>query len=123
MQRVRHRLPIQLNNTQILLWPDGFVDEAGEDMEDLGDMNRRAAHHARLDRREREFNDEDLARIAQDVTRRYRPTTQKYTGELNQIPQRLLMPSVQDAHLWQVRVRVGRLYIRLRNHCTQWFDL
>ena len=38
-----------------------------------------------MDRRERDFNDEDLERIAQDVTRRYRPATQKYTGELNEI--------------------------------------
>lgn len=75
-------------------------------MDDFDDLNQRAAHHARLDRREREFNDEDLERIAQDVTRRYRPAAQKYTGELNEIPQRLLMPSVQDANLWQVRVRV-----------------
>ncbi|KAH8112870.1 transcription elongation factor Spt5 [Phellopilus nigrolimitatus] len=87
---------------------DGFFEETGPEDEDLDDVNRRAADHARLDRREREFNDEDLARIAQDVTRRYRPTQQRYTGDMNEIPQRLLMPSVQDANLWQVRVRPGK---------------
>ncbi|KAI5117912.1 hypothetical protein M0805_003604 [Coniferiporia weirii] len=87
---------------------DGFFEEAGPEGEDLDDINRRAADHARLDRRERELNDEDLARIAQDVTRRYRPTAQRYTGDMNEIPQRLLMPSVQDANLWQVRVRPGK---------------
>ncbi|EJD01904.1 transcription elongation factor Spt5 [Fomitiporia mediterranea MF3/22] len=84
-----------------------LFDEVPGEGEDLDDMNHRAAHHARLDRN-RELNDEDLARIAQDVTRRYRPTAQKYTGDMNEIPQRLLMPSVQDANLWQVRVRPGK---------------
>ena len=99
--------PLSIQATTTILYADGFVDEAGGEVEDVDDLNRRAAHHARLDRRERDFNDEDLERIAQDVTRRYRPATQKYTGELNEIPQRLLMPSVQDANLWQVRVRVS----------------
>ena len=85
---------------------DDFLAGA-PDEGDLDDLNRRAASHARFNRRQEELNDEDLARIAQDVTRRYRPTTQKYTGDMNAIPQRLLMPSVQDANLWQVRVRVS----------------
>ena len=72
----------------------------------MDDLSHRARHHARLDRKERELNDEDLARIAQDVTRRYKPSSQRYTGDMNEIPQRLLMPSVEDASLWQVRVRV-----------------
>ena len=87
---------------------DTFLDEPGAEGEDLDDINHRAAHHARLDRRERELNDDDLVKLAQDVTRRYRPTAQKYTGDMNEIPQRLLMPSVQDASLWQVRVRVSK---------------
>ncbi|EJU01578.1 hypothetical protein DACRYDRAFT_22655 [Dacryopinax primogenitus] len=32
----------------------------------------------------------------------------RYTGDLDQVPQRLLMPSVNDPSLWQVRVRPGR---------------
>ena len=86
---------------------DAFFEEAEGEGEDLDDVNRRAAHHARFDRKHRELDDEDLARIAQDVTRRYRPTAQRYTGDMNEIPQRLLMPSVQDPNLWQVRVRVS----------------
>lgn len=71
------------------------------------DVARRAADHARLDRRERELNDQDLAKIAADVSERYRRTTVRYSGDMNEIPQRLLMPSVHDASLWQVRVRVS----------------
>ena len=78
--------------------------DADDDGEDL---NRRAADHARLDRRERELGDQDLARVAEELARRYKPTGQKYIGDMNEIPQRLLMPSVEDANLWQVRVRVS----------------
>lgn len=70
-------------------------------------MNQNAASHARLNRKQQELTDQDLARIAQDVTDRYRPVVQPYSGDMNEIPQRLLMPSVQDANLWQVRVRVS----------------
>ncbi len=68
---------------------------------------RRTADHARLDRRERELNDQDLAKIAADVSERYRRTAVRYSGDMNEIPQRLLMPSVHDANLWQIRVKVG----------------
>ncbi|KAH9077820.1 transcription elongation factor Spt5 [Lactarius deliciosus] len=69
---------------------------------------RRPAHHVRLDRRERELNDQDLARIAEDVSQRYKRSAVRYTGDMNEVPQRLLMPSVQDANLWQVRCKPGR---------------
>ncbi|KAI0258579.1 hypothetical protein BC834DRAFT_64480 [Gloeopeniophorella convolvens] len=69
---------------------------------------RRTVHHARLDRRERELNDQDLARIAEDVSQRYKRSAVRYTGDMNEVPQRLLMPSVQDANLWLVRCKPGR---------------
>ncbi|TCD60658.1 transcription elongation factor spt5 [Steccherinum ochraceum] len=86
---------------------DEFIaDIPGEGDDD--DVARRAADHARLDRRERELNDQDLAKIAADVSERYRRTAVRYSGDMNEIPQRLLMPSVHDANLWQVRVRPGK---------------
>lgn len=64
--------------------------------------------HQRLNRRERELDDADLARLAEDVEQRYKRSAAAipYSGDLNTVPQRLLMPSVNDANLWQVRVRV-----------------
>jgi transcription elongation factor SPT5 len=76
---------------------------------DHDDTNRRSADHARLDRRERELDDQDLARIAEDFSKRYQRPAMRYSGDLNEIPQRLLMPSVHDANLWQVRVKVRSL--------------
>lgn len=84
------------------------------------DEGRRAANHARLDRRERELDDQDLAKIAQDLNKRYGRAAVRYTGDMNEVPQRLLMPSVHDASLWQVRVKVGilTLYLLSRTYIT-----
>lgn len=84
---------------------DEFIADAGLEGDDE-DMNRRAAVNARLDRRERELNDQDLAKIAQNLHERYGRAAVRYTGDMNEVPQRLLMPSVHDASLWQVRVKV-----------------
>ena len=85
---------------------DEFIAEPeGEGDDEEGP--RRSVHHARLDRRDRELNDQDLARIAEDVSQRYKRAAVRYTGDMNEVPQRLLMPSVQDANLWQVRCKVG----------------
>ncbi|KAL6302286.1 hypothetical protein BKA93DRAFT_405442 [Sparassis latifolia] len=86
---------------------DEFIAEVGGEG-DEDDVARRKADHARFDRRERELNDQDLAKIAEDVSQRYRRTAVRYSGDMSDIPQRLLMPSVHDANLWQVRVRPGK---------------
>ncbi|OJA11585.1 hypothetical protein AZE42_01936 [Rhizopogon vesiculosus] len=86
---------------------DEFIAEVGGEG-DEDDVNRRAAVNARLDRRERELNDQDLAKIAQNLHERYGRAAVRYTGDMNEVPQRLLMPSVHDASLWQVRVKPGR---------------
>ncbi|KAG8216091.1 hypothetical protein J3R82DRAFT_8092 [Butyriboletus roseoflavus] len=86
---------------------DEFIADAGLEGDDE-DVNRRAAVNARLDRRERELNDQDLAKIAQNLHERYGRAAVRYTGDMNEVPQRLLMPSVHDASLWQVRVKPGR---------------
>lgn len=72
------------------------------------DTARTRVHHTRL---ERKFDDEDektAEQIAQDIRTRHGRTAVRYTGDMNDIPQRLLMPSVHDASLWQVRVKPGR---------------
>jgi transcription elongation factor SPT5 len=84
---------------------DEFIAEAEGEIDDDEGV-RRTVHHARLDRRDRELNDQDLARIAEDVSQRYKRSAVRYTGDMNEVPQRLLMPSVHDANLWQVRCKV-----------------
>ena len=58
----------------------------------------------------RQFEEEDKSpeQIAKDLSKRYGGRAAlRYTGDLNDVPQRLLMPSVHDPSLWQVRVKVG----------------
>ncbi|KAH9996227.1 hypothetical protein BJV77DRAFT_960644 [Russula vinacea] len=86
---------------------DEFIAEPEGDGDDE-ETPRRSVHHARLDRRDRELNDQDLARIAEDVSQRYKRSAVRFAGDMNEVPQRLLMPSVQDANLWQVRCKPGR---------------
>ena len=79
------------------------------------DASRR--NHALLDS-SRHFEEEDLRspeEIAKAVARRHRDRAAPYTGDMNEIPQRLLMPSVHDASLWQVRVKVRYLLCFLTN--------
>ncbi|KAI8989014.1 transcription elongation factor Spt5 [Trametes punicea] len=87
---------------------DEFIADTGIEGEEDYDMVRRAADHARYDRRVREMDDRDLEQVAEDISQRYRRTAVRYTGDMSDVPQRLLMPSVHDANLWQVRVRPGK---------------
>ncbi|KAI0708566.1 transcription elongation factor Spt5 [Earliella scabrosa] len=87
---------------------DEFIADAGVEGDEDYDAVRRAADHARYDRRVREMDDKDLEQVAEDISQRYRRTAVRYTGEMSDVPQRLLMPSVHDANLWQVRVRPGK---------------
>ncbi|KAG6909324.1 hypothetical protein DXG01_001123 [Tephrocybe rancida] len=83
---------------------DGFI-ETVDDGEDDG--SRR--HYALLDKKRQidEEDDKSPEQIARDLRERHRRPTVRYTGDMNEVPQRLLMPSVHDASLWQVRVRAG----------------
>lgn len=94
------------SHKQLIIILDEFIADIGPEG-DEDDVNRRAAVNARLDRRERELNDQDLAKIAQNLHERYGRAAVRYTGDMNEVPQRLLMPSVHDASLWQVRVKVS----------------
>ncbi|CAE6402378.1 unnamed protein product [Rhizoctonia solani] len=84
-----------------------FIDEdSGFDPNEPANR-RAAADHIRYDQ-QRELNERDLAELAQDYKDRYQRSAARYTGDADQVPQRLLMPSVNDPHLFQVRVKVGR---------------
>ncbi|KAG6868041.1 hypothetical protein C0993_008019 [Termitomyces sp. T159_Od127] len=90
---------------------DDFIDTIDE-VDDGG--TRR--HYALLDKKRQidEEDDKSPEQIAKDLRERHRRPTVRYTGDMNEIPQRLLMPSVHDANLWQVRVRVSlKSYFRI----------
>ncbi|KZV92212.1 transcription elongation factor Spt5 [Exidia glandulosa HHB12029] len=99
------------------------VDDDDEDDEDEGEhidndfvvteqyepgLDTERSAHRGLRRQQEELNDEEIRRIADRYKQRGQSAAALYTGDMDQIPQRLLMPSVNDANLWQVRVKPGR---------------
>jgi transcription elongation factor SPT5 len=88
----------------VTLGVSDFIEPLAEGEDE--DVNRRAAQYAGLLRREQEQDSLDYAQIAQDLSKRYARAPARYSGDMNEVPQRLLMPSVHDANLWQVRVKV-----------------
>ena len=85
---------------------DGFIEEEEIEEEAEADRRKRAADHQRLDRQRQELSDQDLARMASEVKQRYVRSAARYHSDMDQVPQRLLMPSVTDPNLWQIRVKV-----------------
>lgn len=84
-----------------------MVEPGVEGEGDAYDARRRSALYQKLDREAQDREEEDFEDIAEQIARRHRRSgAARYTGDLANIPQRLLMPSVNDANLWQVRVRV-----------------
>lgn len=76
-----------------------------DDDEGLAD---RAAAHARLNRAT--SGDIDADRIVQSIKERYGGRSTARLRDLQQVPQRLLVPSVSDPNLWQIKVKVRVYY-------------
>ncbi len=75
-----------------------------DDEEDAGPD--RAAAHARLDSKRINEEEMDLDKLAKDLKKKYGHSSRSLK-DLEQVPQRLLMPSVIDPNLWQIKVKVG----------------
>lgn len=86
-----------------------FKDDFIETVDEVDDDSTRR-HHAILDSKRQHYEETDKSpeQIARDLSMRYKTRAVRYTGDMNAMPQRLLMPSVHDASLWQVRVKVCR---------------
>lgn len=63
--------------------------------------------HRNLEREMRRDEEENIDEILQGIKERHRRQV-RYNTEGDQVPQRLLMPGVEDPSLWQVRVKLGR---------------
>ncbi|CAO1614833.1 unnamed protein product [Sympodiomycopsis kandeliae] len=87
---------------------DGFIEQ--ELAEDDDDARRRyAADNQRLDRLRREEEDKSAEQLAEELNERYRRSA-RYAAQSDyaEVPQRLLMPSVDDPKIWSVRCKLGR---------------
>lgn len=62
-----------------------------------------------MDRRREAIVEEDAEKLASEYREKYgRSTASKYRGETGNVPQRLLLPSVQDPNIWGVRCKPGK---------------
>ncbi|EPQ32398.1 uncharacterized protein PFL1_00594 [Pseudozyma flocculosa PF-1] len=87
---------------------DGFIEEdIADDTEDV--RRRAAADNQRLDRFRREEEDTNAEALAEELRQRYgRSARYAAQSDYAEVPQRLLMPSVEDPNLWGVPCKPGR---------------
>lgn len=87
---------------------DGFIEEdIPDDTEDI--QRRAAADNQRLDRFRRQEEDTNAEAIAEELRQRYgRSARYAAQSDYAEVPQRLLMPSVEDPSLWGVPCKPGR---------------
>ncbi|CAB16890.1 Transcription elongation factor spt5 [Schizosaccharomyces pombe] len=81
---------------------DGFIEEeVGADY--VGDDRR----HRELDRQRQELQSVDAERLAEEYREKY-GRSQTVVGDTSNVPQRLLLPSVNDPNIWAVRCKIGK---------------
>jgi len=91
----------------------GARDFITDDAVDTEETRNRIIHgHQRIDREKDAILEQDAEQVARRIRERYKARSgqARYMGDSDQVPQRLLMPSVKDAFLWQVRVKVSNPY-------------
>lgn len=82
---------------------DGFIDEEPEEIPSEAVMQRQ---RLALDRQHREVEYMDEEQVAAHFARKYGGRrTQAFTSS-EDVPQQLLLPSVNDPNLWMVKCRV-----------------
>lgn len=94
--------------TQSLIRPlDGFIQDQVDDDEDINTGDDQ--FHREVDRRREAIVEEDAEKLASEYREKYgRSTASKYRGDTGNVPQRLLLPSVQDPNIWGVRCKPGK---------------
>lgn len=87
------------------LFKDGFIQDAQENEFDRTDDRL----HREVDRQRAAIAEEDAERLASEYREKYgRSAASKYRGDMSIIPQRLLVPSVEDPNIWGVRCKTGK---------------
>jgi transcription elongation factor SPT5 len=71
------------------------------------DFNQSKARYRKIDMKRQEVEEEDAEQIAERLEQRYgRQDFRGFRGDLEHVPQSLLIPSVNDPKLWLVRCKV-----------------
>ncbi|KAJ3158313.1 transcription elongation factor spt5 [Geranomyces michiganensis] len=89
---------------------EGFVEDREEDLEELQKAADTRAHRE-LDSRRADADEMDAEKIAETMKARYGRSEfnrGQYRGDVEHIPQSMLMPSVSDPKLWICACREGK---------------
>ncbi|KAJ2958669.1 hypothetical protein NQZ79_g5826 [Umbelopsis isabellina] len=85
---------------------DGFIEEDHDETATGATHSR----HLDLDRRRREVEDMDDEQMADFYDKKYggRNRVQSFKGSAEDVPQQLLLPSVNDPNLWMIKCKPGK---------------
>jgi hypothetical protein len=104
-QPINYRIGVWQSCLSFYLESDGFIEEDHDDS-----ATGAAAHnrHLDLDRRRREVEDMDDEQMADFYDKKYggRNRVQSFKGGAEDVPQQLLLPSVNDPNLWMIKCKV-----------------
>ncbi|KAG4306123.1 hypothetical protein PORY_000111 [Pneumocystis oryctolagi] len=88
---------------------EGFIAEEIEELDADHLLRNDDRKHRDLDRQLQKIEDADAERLAEEYREKYgRLSSRFYRGDTEIVPQRLLLPSVNDPNLWAVRCKPGR---------------
>ncbi|WBW71840.1 DSIF transcription elongation factor complex subunit Spt5 [Schizosaccharomyces osmophilus] len=82
---------------------DGFIEEEVGGAEYVADDRR----HRELDRQRQELQSVDAERLAEEYREKY-GRSQTVISDTSNVPQRLLLPSVNDPNVWAIRCKAGK---------------
>ncbi|CCX35447.1 Transcription elongation factor spt5 [Taphrina deformans PYCC 5710] len=86
---------------------EGFIEN-----EDVGGLSPNARaddrRHRELDQQQHRLAEADAERMAAQFKERYGRSGGAYRGDLKSVPQRLLLPSVDDPSIWGIRCKPGK---------------
>lgn len=86
---------------------EGFIENDENEGLSPGAL-RDDRRHRDLDQQANRLAEEDAERLAAQFRERYGRSGGTYRGDLSSIPQRLLLPSVEDASIWGIKCRPGK---------------
>ncbi|KAI9323900.1 hypothetical protein BX666DRAFT_2038802 [Dichotomocladium elegans] len=98
---------------------DGFIDEEPEEIPSESAMQRR---HLDLDRRRREMEGMDDEQVAAFYAQKYGGRRSQAFKSSEEIPQQLLLPSVNDPNLWMVKCKIGKERDIILGMMKRYFD-
>lgn len=95
----------ELTDDELLEGEEGFIQSDNEDVGRI-DSSTQRRRHAELTKER--FTGEDAEKMADEYRERYGRSSTAYRGDTGVVPQRMLLPSVNDPSIFRVNCRIGK---------------